>query len=82
MDNYEQEEESAAKRLGKTVGNFVGALLGAVVLLGLTAVIVFLGWNYALVQTTPLGEIKYFQCLLLVMMIRSVRVMTAMKLSA
>jgi hypothetical protein len=81
MDNYEEEEENAATRFGRIVGSFIGVVLGMVVLLSLTALILLLGWNYALVQTTPVGEIKYFQCLLLVFTLRSLAAMTTMKLS-
>lgn len=65
------EEEEEAKSWGRLIGNFIGVALGSVVLIGLTGVVILVGWNYALVDVTSVGSISYFQCLLLVLMIRA-----------
>jgi len=66
MNDHEEE-----KSWGRLIGNFLGAALASVVLIGLTGVVVLLGWNYALVDVTSADNISYFQCLLLVLMVRA-----------
>lgn len=65
------EEEEEAKNWGRLIGNFIGVVLGSFVLIGLTAVVILVGWNYALVDVTSVDSISYFQCLLLVLMVRA-----------
>jgi hypothetical protein len=49
------------------MGEFLGNFFAAIITLGLTGGILFFCWNYGLHQVAQVSDIKYFECLLLIL---------------
>lgn len=54
------------------IGNFIGEILVAFIFLGFCAGVLWLCWNYGLVNCTPLTTIKYGECFLVILAYRSI----------
>ena len=66
------------KHFANGLGEFCGVVLSAFILLGVCAAVLWLSWNYGLVNCSPLTPIKYWESFLVITAYRSI-VMTKIK---
>jgi hypothetical protein len=64
--------ETNKKDFATKLGEFSGDVLSAFILLGVCAAILWLSWNFSLVNCSPLTPIKYWESFLVITAYRSI----------
>jgi len=65
-------EDTDKKSFSVVLGEFIGDLLSSFIFLGIMACVLWLSWNYSLVNCSPLTPIKYWESFLVIAAYRSI----------